>query len=123
MSSELLDDLTAFLRVRYDDDEKLTKAAAEAQTATGRGAEWNPGIPMDMISEHIAHHDPARVLREVAAKRRILYDHAPQAKGYRTACSRCHYGNSLGANWPCLTMASLAAVWPDHPDYKQEWAL
>lgn len=55
---------------------------------------------------HIARHDPARVLREVEAKRRILALHEE-------------------LNEPHLYEAvqHLAAVWSDHPGYRPEWAV
>ena len=46
--------------------------------------------------EHIARHDPARVLREVAAKRRILRVHAPSPESWSgKACTGC------GRSAPC----------------------
>lgn len=82
--------LVAFLRERLDEDEQVAQAAAE------EGANWSPGNagagvwPSDDIenyrrpivydegrptseqTHHIARHDPARVLAEVQAKRRII---------------------------------------------------
>jgi hypothetical protein len=54
---------------------------------------------------HIARHDPARVLREVEAKRRILAEHS---------------GNHKCGWWipGCPTVEALAAVYSDHPDYQ-----
>jgi hypothetical protein len=48
-------------------------------------------------AEHIARHDPARVLAECAAKRVILRN----------------------ANYTALN--ALAAVHADHPDYRKDW--
>lgn len=53
-------------------------------------------------AHHIARHDPARVLREVAAKRA----HLKWASTYG-------YTDLLGY---------LAYPYSDHPDYRQEWA-
>ena len=137
-----MDEIAAFLSARLDEDETAALAAGDDDTARswtsfdiggypviGAGIDngWGitvagPPAPSEAQARHIARHDPGRALREVEAGRRILYDHAPQAKGQRTVCSRCHYGNPLGANWPCLTMESLAAVYSDHPDYRPEWA-
>jgi hypothetical protein len=58
-----------------------------------------------MGADHIARHDPARVLAECAAKRAIV------ALGEFTEGS---YWDALGA---------LAAVHAGHPDYDPEWAL
>lgn len=54
---------------------------------------------------HIARHDPARVLAECEAKRRIigLVDWPGERLGIQQAMRR------------------LAAVYADHPDYRSEW--
>lgn len=129
----MADDLIAFIKARLDEDELVASVAGRdghdrwaATWATVVDARDPDNFAMitDSVSEvclHIAQFDPCRVLREVAAKRKILWDHTPREIGRRIACSRCHYGNVLGANWPCLTMTSLAGVWGDHPDFSQKW--
>ena len=71
-------DLTEFLSARLDEDE-----AAPGESALPRGSGGSPRTrryrwPDDELvhsadrkadARHIARHDPARVLREVAAKR------------------------------------------------------
>jgi uncharacterized protein DUF6221 len=111
-----MDDLAAFIEARLADDEMLSDELHRA--------EWCNSVDRDggYEARRCDCGYPARVLREVAAKRKILHDHTPQAVGHRIVCSRCHYGNPLGANWPCLTMESLATAWNDHPDYRAEWA-
>jgi hypothetical protein len=55
-----MDDLIAFLQARLDEDERSAHA-------------WLPfGNPDAAARDHIARHDPGRVLAEVAAKRAIL---------------------------------------------------
>ena len=68
--------------------------------------------PSASVAVHIARHDPARVLAECAAKRAIVghfddpdYDSYPLNEAKRT------------------TLRSLAAVYADHPDCRQEWKL
>lgn len=56
------------------------------------------------LAEHIARHDPARVLADVAAKRAIVDDYAEVPSTARLRPLR----------W-------LAEVWRDHPDYDAEW--
>lgn len=56
-------------------------------------------------SRHIARHDPARVLRDIAAKRKAL---------------AWYLGDDENVMWPTIQM--IAAIWSDHPDYQQEWA-
>jgi hypothetical protein len=87
-----LDELITWLREQLDDDERVARDAADHDS--GRwfmGDKWNVFRAEDMTpdddiecnelvvygnvkpqSEHIARWDPARVLAEVDAKRRIL---------------------------------------------------
>ncbi len=95
----VIEDMTAFLAARLDEDE----AAAE----TGRERDLRP-------------------LREVAAKRAILAEHFAEDRGESLPgadCGVCYYIGTPGspAQWPCLTLRVLAAVYSDHPDYRQEW--
>ena len=70
-------------------------------------------------AEHIARHDPARALREIAAKRSLLRAHPFEpAEGF---CAECQRGGAAGI-WPCPTLRHLAAVYAGHPDYQQKWA-
>lgn len=111
-----MDDLVEFVRHRLDEDELLAK---ELTVLAGDGS-WRVsggGLAsgdyellaayraLGQLSSwhlvHIARHDPARVLREVEAKRQIL---------------------DLPSH-TCVTVARrLALVWSDHPDYRPEWA-
>jgi hypothetical protein len=96
----------------------------------------------DELAAHIARHDPARALREVAAGRAILAEHyiltcddrnpdyeefsvVPWGtKGDQSSgCVTCHYYGMGGVKGygTCRTMRALAATWSDHPDYRQEW--
>lgn len=58
------------------------------------------------VADHIARHDPARVLAECEAKRRIV-EWASDGEG------EFHWSTVL---------APLAAVYADHPDYREEWS-
>lgn len=77
---------------------------------------WRPGV-----LDHIARHDPARVLAEVAAKRAIVAQHA--------GTHECPSPNdwALGKNTDyvteeeCWTLRNLAAPYADHPDYNPAW--
>ena len=71
--------------------------------------------PFDRGTRFIADHDPARVLREVAAKRAILAEHAAGA-------DPCDVHDASLRTIPCDTVLHIAAVWSDHDDYRQEWA-
>lgn len=112
-----MDDLTAFIAARLDEDE----AAAHA---------WLPfGNPDAAQREHIARKDPGRVLREVAAKRAILARHKPhETMPAGLACNWCSDDvddrpQLMKMDWPCPDVRAIAAVWSDHPDYRSAWSV
>lgn len=134
-----MDDLVQWLRAQYD------KEAAEAQAAAEElGADWyyDDGFVLarhedDMVAtgsqdflerergEFIARHDPARVLRDIDAKRQLLDLHGA-TPGYvggddddAPACRVC---GDLTVSFPCRTLRLLALPYADKPGYRREWA-
>lgn len=88
--------------------------------------------PGDFIA-HIALHDPARVLAEVAAKRRIVELHTQKTRTGLHLCPVCvswetwrtqEPGESLPLDdAPCTTLRLLALPYADRPGYRAEyWA-
>jgi len=72
------------------------------------------------IAGHIARHDPARVLAECEAKRRIVERHADETP----YCSSGAWEDTTHAEMSgvvCPTLALLASVYADHPDYQELW--
>ncbi len=75
-------------------------------------------------AEHIARWDPARVLAECEAKRRLVKLHAathyciPQL-GH--ASTGQWYESDSAYPWPCPTLALLALPYVSHPDYREGW--
>lgn len=106
-------DLVEFLRQRLDEDERAAKA-------------WLPiGNPDAAAREHIARHDPARVLRDVEAKRAILRAHWRDNDGAGPVCYTCgdadpNTGKREG-EWPCETLRLLALPFADHKDFDESW--
>jgi hypothetical protein len=97
----------------------------DASVADGGMGPWavsvrGSGFPQANAT-HIARWDPARVLGEVDAKRKILAEH-------RIIDGRCHVctaiadGHATRFRAPCWTLLALASVYSDHPDYDQEWS-
>jgi len=132
--------ITEFLQARLDETEAAAKAATEVDGqwfTPGPGAgEWavrqnkaivdcpagivvfDEGCPTDEQAAHIALHDPARVLREVEAGRKILAEHVPVRHQGRLMCATCLAACTF---WPCPTLLALAAVHRDHPDWREDW--
>lgn len=129
-----MSDLVAFLRARLDEDEQAAHEAATegghwSQQAIGVGrrrlihyvgASPDPHVVRSdsevargnhaQIARHIARHDPARVLREVEADRRII-ERYEQMK----ADGESH--------WYLIyeTLKLRALPHADHPDYDESW--
>jgi hypothetical protein len=66
--------------------------------------------------DHVARHDPARVLAEVAAKRLILEYAPPKAHG--TFDDGWRRGQMA---FHAHTLRLLALPYAGHPDYREEW--
>jgi hypothetical protein len=71
----------------------------------------------DGVGQHVAEWDPARVLREIDAKRRIIAEHA--LNGW--VCTTCDNGE-VEQVFPCPTLRLLAVVYADREGYREEWA-
>jgi hypothetical protein len=87
---------------------------------------------------HIARWDPARVLREVEAKRRRLVRHVPERRRLTLieesgetslafyVCTFCtpnlviERGQRI-VEWPCPDVRDDAGVYDDAPGYRPEW--
>jgi hypothetical protein len=115
--------LAGFLLARIAEDEDAVRqitAAADADYA----ARWSlpASATVDVgddsfytgdrrLAQHIARHDPARVLADCDAKRRIVKLHAVTTSGDCVACDQ---------QYDVLRL--LASPYADHPDYRSEWA-
>lgn len=99
----------------------------EVVEIAGAGFDGTGGIHGERFAEHIARHDPARVLAETAAKRAILELHGG-ALVPASCCAREMEGYSV-IEWydartdPCPTLRALAAPYAEHPDFKPEWRI
>lgn len=72
------------------------------------------------VAGHIAMHDPAAVLRRVAADRQILAEHANDRGDCRVCAGEADYSDDAEGNrewhrsaelWPCQTVRLLAEAW------------
>lgn len=94
----------------------------------------DPGAGSSMPAlTHAARHDPARVLREVAANRRRLERHTPQMMvGYDSdendpttyvpGCPTCQTTVVNEGDWPCEEIRDTLVSYADRPGYREEWA-
>ncbi|MFJ2675112.1 DUF6221 family protein [Streptomyces sp. NPDC087525] len=143
-----MDDLVAFLRARLDEDEQVALesigqtgvmlAGADAASvsvwrvverpATGTFVtardQWDrvtEVVPTygGMYAEHIARHDPARVLRETQAHRTTVdeYDIAMWAQEDADQAAYWQARRDV-LRETCLRVAT---VYADHPDYLEDW--
>jgi hypothetical protein len=127
-------DLVEFIKARIDEDEATARAVeaswrcvpgtGEIVASDGTNAEVCGEAHWEGVGEHIARHDPARVLREVEARRRTLARHHRDPRG---ACVGCGFSGDLdeartGAPEDCPELLDMASVWSDHPDCHSEWA-
>lgn len=129
--------LTEFLLARIAEDEAKARAAG-GQVWASLNRSWDSpdvrdiaamsgqterlfAVPMD-YDEHVARHDPARVLAECEAKRRILELH-PESPRYI-------YEQTMADPEPTEVYAGtdvphellwLALPYADHPDYDESW--
>ena len=122
-------DLDGFLLARIAEDQRIAAAAARA---AGR-EEWSAGdLPASGplpggAAAHVARYDPARVLAECAARRRLVL-------ACRDTGPDLHFLGSRPrglADFPlppsdrhqlaALTLALLALPYAAHPDYRQQW--
>lgn len=109
-----MSDLVTFVRARLDEDEQVARNAERYPPGQNDGGAWHQVAlltPWDTrVDEHVARHDPARVLREVEAKRGILAEQVRQLQDDST---------DETATW---MLQYLASVWAEHPDYQAGWS-
>lgn len=153
-------DLVRWLGEQLDEDKRIAQAAIEAEfLMCGRWLARGPYgdddrygniqseqneqiIEEDLLWPHVVHvaeWDPARILREIDAKRRIVRLHAitvekadttpfdpatgePRPDEYDVTCSLCGWVSDDPAS-ACLTLRLLALPYADRPGYREEWRL
>lgn len=115
--------ITEFLEARIAEDEDLARKVI----ATVAPDEWeNPTKWGNFYAEDIAFWDsmtPHRILAECAAKRAIVEYFSLEAEQLEDPRKR---QRASDMEWNLMraggdTLRALAAVYKDHPDYRQEW--
>jgi len=128
-----MDELVRWLGEQLDEDERIARATHPVFLAweydhsvrevrdLGNGNELVHGIGPH-YGEHIAEHDPARVLREIDAKRRMIEAFERTSYGENTAPHE-DMRNVSGAkvdSWR-FALRLLALSYIDRPGYREEW--
>jgi hypothetical protein len=124
LEPDLEPDLDGFLLARIAEDQRLAAAAA---AATGQES-WD-GVSGELpreAADHVAHHGPARVLAECAAKRRLVLacrDARPDLRllGARPAGLDFPLPPTDQHQLAALILALLALPYAAHPDYRPAW--
>jgi Family of unknown function (DUF6221) len=126
-------DLVAFLTARLAEDEATARVLFAEQWEVNEHADGDftvcfrpepllidPRADMWLkdVAVLVARHDPARVLREVAAKRLILAEIVPLIDGMDAQIhSEWGFGPMTDYESDAL-LRIMAAVYSDHPDYE-----
>lgn len=137
-------DIVTFLTACLDEDERITRLGPRTKvTANWSIEEFQPSEPGavpvatwvvddqqmgvgqvngDFVAAHIVRHDPARALRDVAAKRAIVEDCAKAI-----AIGHKHHGDdetkwSPVSRLAMRTLRHLATAYPGRPGYEDVMA-
>jgi hypothetical protein len=72
---------------------------------------------------HIVRHDPARVLQDIEAVRRVLrlYDNAVAAVAAGSLSARNRVQDETAVEMLGEVLRALAAAHAEHPDYREDW--
>lgn len=146
-----MNDLIAWLRQQLDTDEQTAVRAGGSEWEVGPafGARENmvrireQGVLVDSVgscaeswafvgqvasipnwrenAQHIATHDPARVLRQVAAQRSILNLCAAAMDAGQIKPGTTWNDDAAGAEVAEATVRLLGEVYRDRPGYREEW--
>ncbi|WHM30230.1 DUF6221 family protein [Streptomyces sp. BPPL-273] len=131
-----MDDLVQWLRAQLDADEQIARAAdGELSAVFTRIGSFDPEMADD--ERHIMTHQPARVLREIDAKRQVIDSYAVavervadrsaeldrlKARRYDTLMTEMdlttaiHQRDTLGG-----VLRLLALPYADRPGFREEW--
>jgi hypothetical protein len=126
-------DLVAFLRARLDEDEQAARTLGGVTLDAyleggddGWAVEGEGGIGAIIgdrnLAEHIARHDPTRVLREVEAKRQIIdeFERHEAVLRMKTLVEPARSEAAAKRDALLLVLRLLALSYADHPDYRAE---
>lgn len=113
-----VEDLVQWLRAQLDEDERTARACPgdgewEARDIAVYGADLSPEV-----RAHMAAHDPARVLREIDAKRQLL----DRYEELRAASKEEGLIGDVTEEYQDFLLRMLAVPYSDRPGFREEWA-
>jgi hypothetical protein len=135
MGDRSVSEIADFIKARLDEDEADARSAGAVTRIADEGYPWlldddgnvqTPAGPLafgDWKAEawvifgaeaHVARHDPARVLREIAAKRGVIREMEAARADLESRLIHVPFF----ITW---TLMHLAKPYADHPDYKRDW--
>lgn len=131
----MADELIDFLRARLNEDEALALQASSGPWADQTGQISGGSDGRVLVAQqvqawnaaHIASHDPARVLREIDGKRRLITMGLSRASEVDHELGCGHEADEIEAGLcPAGTgdigeLRLLAVSYVTHPDYREEW--
>jgi len=118
--------LTEFLLARIAEDEVAVRRATDfpysiQSTPWGKTFDIVADAP-DSRADHWLTVDPARVLAECEAKRRIVLAARDLERGMElTSYLGEEPESAAAANAYEFVLRELATIYADHPDYRDEW--
>ncbi|MFD0902348.1 DUF6221 family protein [Actinomadura sediminis] len=123
-----MSDLVEFLRQRLNEDEQAARSAMVALGAENGMPSWpdyqtydTPEI--DTAQDYLTRFQPARVLAEVEAKRRIIEEHAPTPTPGGLSPLYCGTGEAWShLDGSCVTLRLLAQGYRHRDGWRKEWA-
>lgn len=124
-----MEEIMQFVRDRLDEDEREAKSVL--WEGSGNSMDWELTASATVftgedefyavdrnVARHIVRHDPARVLADVEAKRRIVDLMASMLDAAEGDSEVDHYGGLSAAE---DTLKLLAFSYAEHSDYREEW--
>jgi hypothetical protein len=133
------DDLINFLRARLDDDAAMARSAGAEpwsamteETPDGENIYYTvetrkpPRALVESLAtgpsaqariDHMGRHHPARVLREVEAKRELLSRYEAMEAGVLVVTGL----ESIVSEYRRVILPQLALPYADRPGYREEW--
>ncbi|WP_031051159.1 DUF6221 family protein [Streptomyces sp. NRRL F-5650] len=134
------DEFLQWLREQLDDDERTARAATDGPWTTMGQRVLDPSPPSNRLgigmavghaaasadynetAEHIARHDPARVLAEVEAKRGVLRQYTDLREQVRNPVSAENRSRARALQGEIGDVLRLLALpYADRPGYRDEW--